>query len=179
MDFVSVTEALAPFQDFSKISPETLTRATERGKWIHAAAAALAIGFYVPPVPPQYAGYVLSFKNWFRLNVKKVIAVERTFTDPVRKIIGRPDLICILIDQTDADVIDHKTPIAEGPTWCAQCAAYLNLVNLNGITVRRSGSLRLDPLGNPAKMNWYEGREAADYAAFLNALNAYRYFKVA
>jgi hypothetical protein len=157
------------------VNPDTLARAVERGKIVHKVAAALAMDFYYP-YPEEYTGYINSFENWFKANVKRVIAVEVELVHPTRGYIGHPDLIAEMVEEI-IGVIDLKTPIALQKTWGAQCAGYLDLARANGINAEKGGTLRLDPSGGLAKMDWYPGPEGPALVAFYNALEAWKYFK--
>jgi hypothetical protein len=175
MNLPSVTTVLQPYTDFTKINPDVLARAIERGKLVHKVAAALAMDFYFP-YPEEHEGYIVSFQNWFKANVKRVIAVEVELVHPTRGYLGHPDLIAEMIEGFIA-VIDNKTPVGLQATWGAQCAGYLDLARANGINAEKSGTLRLDPAGGLAKMDWFPGPEGPPLVAFFNALEAWKYFK--
>jgi hypothetical protein len=74
-------------------------------------------------------------------------------------------------------VIDYKTPVAESRTWRAQLAAYCYLAK--PVVGEVGGmALMLSPNGAAARAIHYQ-YQAEDFAAFVAALTAYRYFKEA
>lgn len=175
MKKVSVTQVLGVYADFSKVKPEVLERASQRGTAVHSYCAAYAQKLWVPTVPSDCDGYVISFRKWFDFMVKDVLFVEQRFYHPSYHYGGMPDLGVVLKDGARC-LIDNKTPVALQKTWKAQIAGYLELVRANNIPMDKGGSLRLDPNGKMAKLDWYL-EEALYFNAFLSALNAYRFFK--
>lgn len=175
MKYVSVTQALSPWVDFSGIPSDVLSAACRRGGVVHAAAASYARGLWIRSLAPSYQGYFESFKNWFDKYVDKVLLVEIRLSCDVYGIIGKPDLVCILIDGRYV-VVDHKTPVSEKPTWKCQLAAYRYLVSTTSLGIPECMSLILKGDGSPAKACPYQYSDD-DFAAFLAALTAYRYFK--
>jgi hypothetical protein len=173
----SVTQVLSPYQDFSMISEEVLQRATDRGTEVHAACSAYALGAWVRPLKEDAQPYFDSFKAWFDGYVHLVILVEKRLYDHVLGFHGRLDF-CFQLKDFSLKVVDIKTPVAEQPTWKAQLSAYNRLIKISRSDLRDVGSmsLRLDPKGGDAKAVVYEYSDD-DWAAFLSALNAYRYFK--
>ena len=119
--------------------------------------------------------YFESFHNWFDKYVKRALFVESEFSDPeCYGIIGHVDLVAELVDSRIV-VVDYKTPVAESKTWRAQLAAYCYLCKpvvgeVGGMALMLSGD------GNAARAIHYKNT-ASDFAAFLAALAAYRYFK--
>ena len=73
---ISVTQALSPYSDFSRVPPATLEAACERGSTLHRAFALHATGLWVPELAVDYQGYFDSFCNWFDLAVEETLAVE-------------------------------------------------------------------------------------------------------
>lgn len=172
----SVTQILGPFTDFSRIPPDVLAHAAERGTIVHEACAAISSGLWVPALPEECNGYVESFRRWFRL-VAKVHLVEEELIHPTYNYIGHLDLCVTMQGDTVPRIVDLKTPLSESPTWSAQIAAYSELVRVaGGIVTRRNGSLRLDPKGGLPKFTEYR-ESSRDLSAFLNALGAWNYFK--
>lgn len=175
----SVTQVLSPFTDFSGIPDFVLKRAAIRGTKVHAACVAYCLGVWVVPLDKSASGYFESFREWFDAYVKEVIFCEKDLVDNVNKFKGRPDIVVKLVDE-NLWVVDIKTPVTEGPTWKAQCAAYRHLVvkdreRSGFISNPLTGALRINP-DRAAKLIPYKYTED-DFAAFLSALNAYRYFK--
>lgn len=175
MQSYSVTTVLSPFADFSRISPEVLRRAAERGTRVHAACAAHASGLWVRNLPEDEMGYLGSFGAWFGRYVRRMIFVEKELRNPALGFHGHPDLGVELIDGRTV-VVDLKTPAVESPTWRAQLAAYRHLANqeFDGI-FESTMALQLKKNGRPARAIPYKDQDS-DFSAFLSALNAYRYF---
>lgn len=175
MKYISVTTALKPFNSFGHIDPEVLARAAHRGTRVHKACSAYVNGLYV--LPFDGFEYFESFKAWYDNYVNWAFFVERKFQDDSYRFFGHPDLVCRLIDNREL-VVDFKTPVTESPLWKAQLAAYLHLVRKKRGTVQESMVLQLRPDGKMARGITYQYHDN-DFAAFLSALNAYRYFKAA
>jgi len=172
----SVTQALGIFSDFSKIDPDVLARAAERGTRVHGICASIAQGFFPGEVPEDLAGYVASFQKWFAL-VDEVLLVETRLQDPVFQFTGMPDLVVKLQSDERPRLIDLKTPLAKGKLWSAQIAAYESLFRVKiGLVCKHSGSLRLKPNGAFPLFDEYRHAEA-DLHAFLCCLTAWKYFK--
>lgn len=165
------------FFDKSAIPERVLTAAADRGRAVHAGCAAYARKLPVILANGEYQ-YFQSFRDWFDQYVARVLFVEREFVDQkIYFIKGHPDLVCQLTDGREV-VVDYKTPQAESRTWAAQLAAYCNLVSLE-LGKRVDGmALILANDGAAAKAINYQYQES-DFAAFVAALTAYRYFKEA
>lgn len=175
--YVSVTQVLAKYQDFSRVSEDRLALACERGTAVHNFCAAHAQGLWIPK-PREYAGYCESFQRWFDAYVDEVLLVEERLIDETLGFLGHPDLVARLKHDKHPTVIDYKTPVALNPIWAAQVAAYKHLTKIRLPELRwpdRCASLRLDPDGRLAKFKDYAD-SARDLQAFLNALTAHKYF---
>ena len=174
MRLVSVTTVLSPFFDASKIRPEVLEYASRRGTAVHSACAAYARNlpvFFMDGVGPYFA----SFREWFDKYVKRVLFVEAEFSDPnTYGIIGHVDLVAELTDGRIV-VVDYKTPAVESASWKSQISAYCYLVK-PVVGEVESMALMLSGEGRAARAIHYK-QQASDFAAFLAALSAYRYFK--
>jgi len=172
-DYIRVSTILGLYTDFSKIKPNVLDYAAKRGTKIHNLCAAHAQNIWIPSVPEDCKRYFDSFRNWFAAQVVRVIYVEKRFYNSVYFYSGQVDFILEM--RTEGVVlVDLKTPIQHYPTWAGQLAAYLNLEI--PVKIKKAGSLQLNPHGKTAKMNWYEN-SPQDFAQFLHALSAYRFFK--
>ena len=173
----SVTQAISPWVDWSKVPPHLLQTAAERGTNVHdICLMRIARGLFVSGIPSECAGYVESYQRWFDLMVDEVIFVEERLRDKDFGFNGQPDS---LIKSKQRDIIhaDLKTPVTSQKAWRLQIAAYDHLIEINkGIVPDRSGSLQLNPDGGIAKMTYYEGSRNQDFAVFLSVLNAYRFF---
>lgn len=172
----SVTQVLSPYSDFSHIPAAVLEAASARGTAVHDVCATIARGLPVMNQPPETIGYVDSYRRWFDLMVDDVLFVETRLVDPDLGYNGEPDLV-IKAKNQEVILIDNKTPVQLVRSWQLQCAGYFNLVEKQGITPKRSGSLRLDPKGGIAKMKYYENN-LNDFNLFLQALNLFRFFNV-
>lgn len=177
-DYIRVSEVLAPYADFSKIKPDVLYHATERGTRVHAFCAAYAGDVWIPGIPEHCKGYVDSFTGWFDKHVVSVYSVEERFYNEEFFYTGQPDLILEMKSEGTV-LIDNKTPKGKAfeRIWRGAIAAYLNLdIEIPYLTSWKGGSLQLDPKGKSARMKWYD-ESAADFAQFLHALSAHRFFK--
>ena len=154
-----------------------LAHAAQRGSRVHAICAAMAQGLWVPSVPEECAGYVESFRKWLPV-VEEVVAVEVELVDENLGFLGHPDLIVRMRGDRGLSLTDLKTPAGVSPLWKCQLAAYKHLAEVNGYPISRVFSLRLSPTGAAPKLDEYRD-SPRDLAAFLSALNAYRYFKAA
>jgi hypothetical protein len=174
MQSLSVTRVLSPFTDFSSVPPDRLQFAADRGRAVHAACAAYARGLPVLIDNGAY-DFFACFRDWYDKHVARALFIESEFSDPhTYGIIGHPDIVCELADGRVV-VVDYKTPAVESPTWKAQLAAYCYLVrpvvgDADGL------ALMLSRDGKPARAVTYQ-RQAQDFAAFVAALTAWRYFK--
>ena len=171
----SVTQVLGCFTDFSMIPSHVLSYASERGTRVHDYCAAIAKDVFVPNVEADCEGYIESFRAWKENYVEEILFVEQEFIHPIHLYVAHPDLGVLLKDGNKA-VVDLKTPAILQRIWRGQCAAYLEVVRLKMRDFRKAGTLRLQPGGGPAKMDWYP-ENVADFAMFVCALNAYRYFR--
>jgi hypothetical protein len=85
--------------------------------------------------------------------------------------------VVILVNEPTISIWDLKTSKSAGKVWCSQVAAYKNLAIENGIDrIGRVGSLRLREDGRMPIADEYLYSDR-DFAAFLSALNAWRYFR--
>lgn len=172
MRLLHVTEVLAKYIDFSRVPDLRLYEACQRGKMVHSACTAFALGAWVRPLPDAYKGYFESFSRWFSHNVIRVIFAEQTFFNSALGFTGRPDLVVELINGLLL-LIDLKTPIAESKTWRVQLAAYCYLMDQAGVKINASASLRLRANGAEAIAVRYDDW-LNDFNIFLSALNAHR-----
>jgi len=172
----SVTQALQPFMDFSKVPPDVLQAAADRGSEVHAICACIAKKLWVVEVPDNCAGYVRSFQGWFSSMVDEVVLAEERLYDHARRFHGMPDLICRIKGDSGLSLVDYKTGATAMPHWEVQIAAYRHLAILNGHPVNRILSLRLSKDGKPPKIT--ESTRSMDYLfnVFVSALNCYRHF---
>jgi hypothetical protein len=175
----TVTEVIGPWVDFSKIPPDTLQAASERGTEVHDACAMIAHGIPWFPITNQtraIAGYVESYKKWFERIVASTVLLEKRMFSEAHGYCGQLDLV-VDIGGGENWLVDLKTPVIKSKSWRVQIAAYQMLCVSNEIKVDRCGSLRLDKNGKLPRMDWYEGSAEKDFNIFLSCLNAFRFFK--
>jgi hypothetical protein len=172
-----VTEILSPYSDFSKIPPDVLQAAAERGTEVHAACAAYAHNLWLP-VPDELDGYLRSFKAWFDRYVVEVLAVEEEVVHPAFGYIGHVDLIATVAGirpkQTVA-VVDFKSPAVASRSWNCQIAAYLE-ASRERYGTEVAGALMLKADGSLPKMIWLEDGNQA-FNAFTGILSGFNYLK--
>jgi hypothetical protein len=177
MELPSVTTVLSLFSDFSMISPDVLERAAERGSRVHAACAAHANGLWADCFLHQEdKGFFKSFLDWSSQAVSEFHIIENELTDPKLGYMGHPDAIIKMSGDNELTVIDYKTPATISKTWLPQIAAYAHLARVNGVDVQRGLVVRLRKDGGRAIATQVD-IDGEPWAAFLNALGAYRYFK--
>jgi len=159
--------------NFSAVPEDVLEAAKLRGVDVHKACAVVARGLF-PMIPPEFSGYLDSFRRWFDLLVEDVLLVEERLVDPALGFHGCPDLV-VRTKQGEIILVDLKTPQALMATWKWQLSAYDHLIEkCKGWKVDRAGSLRLRPEG-VALMKYYEGGDRRrNLAVFLSALNVYK-----
>ena len=174
----SVTEVLSVYQDFSAVSPERLHAAANRGTEVHRVCASIAKGLWWPyEIPEDQRGYVESFERWISAAVAQVFLIEQRLECRCHGYTGTPDLVVLIKGDTGPSVIDLKSPVTESPTWKGQLAAYAHLLECIGNgPISRAGALMLSPKGKMAKLKEYRNSKE-DFAAYLAALTAFRYFK--
>ena len=154
-----------------------MRRAAARGTMVHRICAAIILGLWVMHIPDECLGYVDSFRLWLPA-VADVVLVEAELIDDELGFLGHPDLIVRMKGDSGLSVCDLKTPVVLNRLWKAQLAAYRHLAEHNGYgPIERVFSLRLSPEGRMPKLDEYFSVNN-DFAAFLSALNAYRYFAV-
>ena len=174
--YPSVTTVLGPYAGLEFVRPDKLAAACQRGTYGHTPCIALARGEFAF-VKPEVQGYFDSFKLWFDSFVDTVIEVEPLWESHKWGYCGSPDLLLIMRhSQCSIDIWDLKTSKASGKTWPGQLAAYRNLAIENKYDqIGRVGSLRLKEDGGMPLADEYQYSDR-DFAAFLSALNAWRYF---
>lgn len=176
MKYLSVTEVLSPYQDFSKVPESRLEAARVRGTGVHKVCLLYARGIW-PVVPSEYQGYFESFKKWWLtvVDLTEPIYVEPELVNEEYGFVGHPDLILTIKGEEFASVWDLKTPTTRYTVWSGQLAAYKHLA-LQIASVNRCGSLMLNAIGRKPKIKEYVDIKR-DFAAFLAALTAHKYFR--
>jgi hypothetical protein len=171
----SVTQVLKPYmKGLEWVKEEDLIR----GQIRHSAYAATLLGVWASPVHNKDQGQLDSFRRWADKYVSRTVAVELHLSDPDNGYTGTLDFIGECPGYTGwgkLTLLDWKPPSTHGPTVRAQIAAYRELARKNRIKIERAGYLRPDPNGGIPKMEWVEAG-SLDFAGFLAALSAWRYF---
>lgn len=176
IQFPSVTQVLGLYQDFTAISGDVLAHAAERGTLVHRICAAMVQGLWVPEIPDECQGYIDSFRKWMPY-IEETVLVEPALVHKALGYRGRPDWVGRIKGDKALTIVDWKTPLAKGRLWRAQLSAYWHLAGCNiDRVVSRIASLRLKPDGSRPILDDYI-LDPNDIAAFVSALNAYRYFK--
>jgi hypothetical protein len=178
MSLPRVTSILAPFADFSRVPPDVLQAAAERGTAVHEACAAYALNLPIMNIPVDLAGYCASFQSWFNSYVVEVLAVEEEVIHPAWGYVGHVDLIATVAGirpkQTVA-VIDYKSPVTASRSWNCQISAYLEASRAQYGT-EIAGALMLKKDGSLPKMIWLpDGNQA--FNAFTGLLSGWNYIK--
>lgn len=174
--YPSVTQSLGPYSGLDMVREDRLAAACARGSSAHTVSLGHAAGKFVF-VPPEVQGYYDSFRLWFDKMVDTVIEVEPLWESHKWGYCGSPDLVVILANEDEASIWDLKTSKSAGKTWCSQLSAYKNLAIENGCNrIGRVASLRLREDGSMPIADEYLYSDR-DFAAFLSALNAWRYFR--
>lgn len=174
-NYVRVTEVLDPYTDFSMVPEHVLSRATERGRKVHAICAGILQDLWIPKIEPEYAGYIASFQTWREQFVEEVIYVEHELVDPTYGFKGHIDFYGKLRKLGYA-LVDWKTPLSLSKAWCLQMTGYERLLHVNRKKIDVVASLQLNPDGGIPKMIRYE-MTALDFNIFLGLLNAHNFFK--
>jgi hypothetical protein len=167
---------MAPFLDWSHISPETLKAAGERGSRVHAAIAAEINGDF-PMLPDNEKGYLDAARKFLGY-VTGIILVEQRLISDVHQYTGQVDIVCQMSGDDRITVLDWKTSATLSKSWPIQVAAYGHLVKANALLPKESASrhmvVQLKKNGT-FKIHEYT-QPAHDFAIFLNVLTAYRFF---
>ena len=175
----SSTQVLQPYQNWSFIPEQVLAAAALRGTFVHDVASAIVKGLMIPKIPPEYLGYINSFRSWLESAVQEVIFSEQEFYCPCFHYVGHPDLGVVMRGDLGITIPDLKTPATQTKAWRAQLASYWHLVAEHGgldLPIIRSGSLMLNGEGKQATLIEYTKFQTRDFNAFVSALNAWRWF---
>lgn len=176
--YARVTEILSPYNNFTQIDPNVLTRAADRGSRVHKYCESYALGLFLPEIDEDCKNYVERFIEWFDERVEEVIFTEKRINDPEIKISGQFDLLVTLKgDDGRRSLIDIKTPENASKSWKLQTAAYRYLCwNNLKIDVDRRLCLQLPKFAQYATIIEYT-EHLKDEDRFLNAVDLYWFFK--
>lgn len=175
-DYVRVTQVLAPFNDFSKIPPQTLEDAKIRGTLTHDICELYALDSLIEPIPEICKGYFESFKRWYDENVSETIQTEERLHHPELFFTGKFDWIGKLKGDDRIVLADWKTPVQSYPSWQIQSGAYYLLLDeVKKLKVDRRITVQLKRDGSAANVIEYTNH-TRDSLLFLNSLELYRFF---
>ena len=144
----SVTTILDPYTDFSRISPEVLRHAANRGTKIHNAIAAHLSGLWVMPLDEECQPRFDSFRRWADIMIDKVIFVEKELHCDCYGFHGHPDAALILKDSPGVVVPDWKSPVTESKTWPSALGATIETMQ----DLRRWYDIQVDRAETDASM---------------------------
>lgn len=177
--YPSVTTILSPFIDFSKIPPDILEYAKQRGTAVHLFAENHSLGLWQPLPDDDSGPYCEKFKMWFDENVEQVILVEKRLYSAKFQYQGKPDIYC-RIKNLGLTIVDYKNPVQVSKTWAAQVAAYFNLVaeysQENTVPVPEYGGFL--QLAGTKEAKFTRVDTAINFSPFLNALYAFKHFMI-
>ena len=180
MKFTSVTTALHPYSDFSKIPPSVLANAADQGDIVHSLLARHLLGLMIFPdeITPEVIGHFNSGRRWADKYLLKAVLVEGELVDEVRQYTGHPDLIGELKgDHGLLSLWDWKRAMYQ-ITHAVQIGGYCGLAWKNKYDVKRAGPLYLRKDGKVPDVSKTETTSTmrADYAVFLCALMCWKRF---
>lgn len=167
--YTRVTDVLYPLSGLSKIDPEVVQRAADRGTLVHKICDAIINDFpYENQITDETQGYIESFLQYLPRDF--IEKPDRFYCDK-HMITGECDAI-----YKDEDgklvLVDFKTPAAESKTWMLQASAYSYLAKLNGFDIQKIEFVRLMKNGKSPKIHVYE----ENFDLYLKCLEVYRYF---
>lgn len=177
MAYPRVTEILNPFTSYDKVPPNILERAAARGTTVHALCAGLAKDEWIPDgmIGEEYLGYVKSFKQWAKHQVKKFVIIEKRYHDDFRGYSGQLDFV---VQGNDGELylVDLKTSAAPQKTYPIQMAAYDNLLRQHQVKVKGAMLVYLDKDGEFPEIDYIEDFNE-QWSVFCSALHCWNYFK--
>lgn len=172
----SVTEVLDCYTDWTHITKQTLRAAQARGTVVHDLAYRYASKDWIVNVPPQYQGYVDSFKKWFDAEVEQVVLLEERIDSRSHRFTGQLDMVVKLKGVDLPAVVDTKTAVSAGKTWGAQMCAYRWLVlTEKGILTGAPAHLRARAAGTKALLRTVDDVKK-ETEIFFKALELYYHF---
>jgi len=166
--YLRVTEILSIFSGLSKIDPEVLANAADRGTLVHKTIEAIRMGIGRGEDPEHIAGYMKSYDIW--ATGKQFLPLPPRLYCDDHMITGKPDDIYVVED--GLVLVDYKTPAKESKTWRLQAEAYKYLCIKAGYNIVRSEFVRLEKTGKKPKEHIY----LDDTGLYFKILEAHRYF---
>ncbi len=166
--YTRVSDILSPFSGLSKIDPEILKKAANRGTIIHQVCDAMIRKVGVLPYPALYEPYIDSFKLWAQ--DKFIKPSPERFYDDVLMLTGEID--ALIPNETGLTLIDFKTSSKEGKTWYLQGTAYAKLLRMQNYPITEVQFVHLDKKGKAPKIYTYQ----EDWSKFMMLYQIYHEF---
>lgn len=166
-EYDRITSVLYPFSGLSKINPEILKNAANRGTIVHKCCDAIMDGMGIDE-NHEHIGYINSFNQWAE-GKEFLDKPGRLFCDKY-KISGEID--GLYKNESGVTLFDIKTPVRESNTWSLQGSAYNYLLENSGIEINKIEFIKLDKTGKKPKSFFYE----YDFGMFLKCLDIFRRF---
>lgn len=168
IEYLRVTEVLAPFSGLSSIPLDILQAAAERGTKVHEICDSIIQGLGEFGVEEHLEGYINSFIIW-KQGKKFIPKCNRWYCDELG-ITGECDAICE--SQNGLVLVDFKTSSRESKTWPLQGSAYAYLARKNGYDIKRIEFVKFSKEGDEPEIFVYEDC----FDLFLKCLEVYRLF---
>jgi len=169
---LTVTQVLGKYADFSKIKPEVLRAACDRGTNLHACISGMFEDLWSKE-DPAIAGYLQSFKRWREEFVVETALVEKRLISEKWGYSGKIDWVGRMRGDNKLRVIDWKSPLVGTLIHKLQVAAYRNLAIENGYDIGEAGCLYLKKNGDPAIFKSSDN-QIVHFQIFLHALWSHR-----
>ncbi|MDE2104078.1 MAG: hypothetical protein KGL39_42970 [Patescibacteria group bacterium] len=170
---ISVTQALAPLMDLSRIPPERLEYKRQVGTAMHKAAELDVQGLLdEDSLHPVLAPYFAAWRKFrAECRIENVVA-EKPLYSKLYHFAGTPDLVCLV--KRVPSIIDLKCSVDIRPVTALQTAGYQILAEDNGqpIKARYAISLRED-----GRYQMVEYRRRTDRSVFLCQLNVVKWVR--
>lgn len=160
-NYLTVTEILGFFTDFSQIPEDKLAAAKARGDHVHEWIKDMILSrdndikIGIDDLKEEYRPWGESFLLWWKEDME-VLCIEERFYDDTFQISGKPDLL--IRHNGRNHLFDYKTTYAPGKTWVLQLSAYEFLVEQNSYEVDEMATIHLSRLGKEPKVTVYESK---------------------
>jgi Domain of unknown function DUF83 len=173
----TVTEIMGPYARmiYENVNLETLALACERGSKVHAVCRNLIEGYFVPSIDEDIAMYIKSFNAWKDESSFISLTTEKRYYDHEKGFSGQIDMV--VKENGELVLYDIKTSSAKSKSWPIQLAAYVHLLELNGLKINKAGIIHLKKTGKKANIYLFDNEDLKEYwQIFLGMLNSYNYF---
>lgn len=177
VDYPRVTEILKTFTGYDHVPGPILERAAAKGTSVHALCAGIANGAWIPDamIEEELRGYVNSFKQWMKLQVKEFMIIEKRYRHEKLKYSGQLDFLIRGVDDK-IYLVDLKTSSRPQKTYPVQMAAYDLLLRNENITINGAMLVYLSKDGEFPEVEFLEDLKQEIWV-FLCALDCWYYFK--